>query len=712
MFQYKWNEIISHFIGIFEVTTEEARLRAEYDQFKAHGARPSDDPDLPMIDPDIRAPHVLGDADPGALRLPYKSPAPADDSIVGGRPLDWAPNETLGGFPAAPVAREFGGAPYDGGFRIPTPSPFGETGDPYPEPRTASDPDGPTAPRGSGEGGSSIAAVVYQQNYLDDNDVLNTSGASVEFMAPAGFDARLETMADTASGLDPLESYAPPSSDAAIADLSSSMAAAALDAMTPPPESTASIDQFRDAAVEGVRVDGIEAEELPEWSDHMPTRLAPPEKDEDDTEFTPAAAGERPVPLADEDGEADEEVEEDEVDWGASHQLVTGSNTLVNQSAITTDWGDASVVAIMGDSRTLDVISQVNVWSDADTITGMGSGTPDFDSDTVSMNAAKITSTEAPEVQSSFDMGTAATWSQQLPQNWLVDRMDGNLVNLNWAKQTNYVTDHDVTSVAFSGNETWIQAGGNSVSNSFSAVEISRSYDLIVAEGDLITSNVIRQMNVLLDDDRVEMDAVYSGLLSTRDNLLMNRAEIHKAGDQAQHEMADAYKAAAADLKAGFNDIGKDILSDPAFEGLGMLRVLHVGGSILNMQYIEQANVLGDADQVMLAASRAASDAMADVAVSTGSNALMNLASIWDARADADIHVRGEIYSDALLHQASLVSDADPDLAIGDPSSLASEAVAFLADGMLSDDDESGHVGGSGASDHWDTPDVMQTMLS
>jgi hypothetical protein len=192
----------------------------------------------------------------------------------------------------------------------------------------------------------------------------------------------------------------------------------------------------------------------------------------------------------------------------------------------------------------------------------------------------------------------------------------------------------------------------------------------------------------------------------------LNRAEIRKAGDQAQHEMTEAYKAAAADLKAGFNDIGEDILSDPAFEGLGLLRVLYVGGSILNMQYIEQANVLGDADQVSLAASRAASDAMADVAVSTGANALTNMASILDARAEANIHVRGEIYSDALLHQASLVSDADPDLAIGDPSSMASEAVAFLADGMLSDEDEPGPVAGSGVTQHWDTPDVMQTMLS
>ena len=702
MFQYKWNEIISHFIGIFEVKTEEARLRSEYDEFRAHVARLSEQPDLPDVTPVIKAPHQLGDADPGAPSLPYKASASPDASLDGDRPSDWTPEGRDGGFPYPSLARDGNGAPFDGAFRMPDAPPYGDT---FPDPGPRSDPEGPTGPLRVGEGGSSVAAVAFQLNFLDDNDVIFTGAARFEFDPIARFDARLEALTDIATTLDPLGSYAPPSSDSGIADLATDMAEAALGALTPSSDEMVQVAVFRDEAAQGIRTDGAEADELPDWRDHMPTRLAPPERDADDGEIMLAKAGERPHPAEDE-----AEMEEaEEGEWGAAHQLVTGSNTLVNQSVIKTDWGDASVVAIMGDSRTLDVISQINVWSDTDMITGFGSAAPDFDAATVAMNAAAI---EAPAAASSAGASLGASWSQQWPQHWLVDRMDGNLVNLNWARQTNYVTDHDVTSVSFSGNETWIQAGGNSVTNSFSAVEISRSYDLVVAEGDLVTANVIRQMNVLMDDDRVEMDAVYSGLLATRDNLLLNRAEIRKAGDQAQHEMAEAYKAAAADLKAGFNDIGKDILSDPAFEGLGLLRVLYVGGSILNMQYIEQANVLGDADQVTLAASRAASDAMADVAVSTGANALMNMASILDARAEANVHVRGEIYSDALLHQASLVSDADPDLAIGDPTSMASEAVAFLADGMLSDEDESGPVAGSGVSQHWDTPDVMQTMLS
>jgi hypothetical protein len=694
MFQYKWNEIISHFIGIFEVKTEEARLRAEYEKFKANGAGNPDQPDLPLIDPDVDASLDLGEADAGALRLPFGAPTSPTAKLDGGARDEWAPMEGTPDVPTAPFALGSSTAP----FIASTIPPYGETDGPRPEPRSVMpEPDGPTRTPGIGEGGSSVAVVAFQSNLLHDDDVLVTSGASVDFMPPAQFAARLDALADAAHHLDPLDTYAPPSSDAAIAEMVAEIAGSVHAHLEPAPDAGAPVADFRDDAAQGVRVDGTQAEALPDWRDHLPSRLAPPEPDENRDE----------VPAATTDDGADEPEDADE-DPGAAHQLNTGSNTLVNETAITTDWGDAQVMAVMGDSRTLDVISQVNVWSDTDRITGIGLSTPETDTATVALNSAAIVSAEAPAARSPAGEGVSASWSQQWPQHWLVDRMDGDLVNLNWARQTNYVTDHDVTSVAVSGNQTWIQTGGNDATNAFSAVEISRSYDLIVAEGDLITANVIRQMNVLLDDDRVEMDALYSGMLSTRDNLLMNRAEINKAGVQAQREMADSYKALAEDLRDGV----KDILADAAFEGLSLLRILHVGGDILNLQYIEQTNVLGDADQVTLAAGEATADAMADVAVSTGANALLNLASIRDARGDAEVHVRGEIYTDALLHQASLVSETDPELSIGNPTSMATEAVAFLADGMLSDDGGSGPDARPDASHDWDSPDVMQTMLS
>ena len=705
MFRYNWNEIISHFIGIFEVNTEEARLRAEYDKFRADGQGPSDQPDLPLFSPDVKAPHDLGDADPGPFGTPDSSQKAAVADTGRDTPSEWTPMEGVAGAPEPSPERDFTAAPPSD---APNRSPHDDPRGPDPDPRDITpDPDGPTLTREIGEGGSSVAAVGFQLNLLDDNDVLVTGGEHVDFTSAAYFDAGLATLTGMARGLDPLGLHAPPSSDAAIGDLVLEIAEAIV--ADPPPLTDAAVPDavvFRDDAAHGVRVDGAEAEDLPVWRDHMPARLAPPEEDERLQDDGPPTVKHGSGPPQDDPAPPDDE----EPDWGAAHQLSTGSNTLVNETAITTDWGDASVLAIMGDSRSVDVISQVNVWSDNDRITGFTSPTPEFDKATVALNAASILKADSAPAPAQASAATAAGVSW--PQHWTVDHMDGDLVNLNWARQTNYITDHDVTSVAFSGNQTWIQAGGNTASNAFSAVEISRSYDLIVAEGDLVTANVIRQMNVLMDDDLVEMDALYSGLLATRDNLLMNRAEIEQTGAQTRTEMTDAYKTLAEDLRDDAKSVGQDILSDAAFEGLGLLRILHVGGDILNLQYIEQTNVLGDADQVTLAASRAAADAMADAAVSTGANALLNLASIRDARGDAEIHVRGEIYSDALLHQASLVSETDPELTIGDPSAMASEAVAFLADGMLPEDDLSGPDARQDAFHHSDAPDVMQTMLS
>ena len=49
------------------------------------------------------------------------------------------------------------------------------------------EPDGPTRTPGIGEGGSSVAVVAFQSNTLHDDDVLVTSGVSVDFTPPAQF---------------------------------------------------------------------------------------------------------------------------------------------------------------------------------------------------------------------------------------------------------------------------------------------------------------------------------------------------------------------------------------------------------------------------------------------------------------------------------------------------------------------------------------------
>jgi hypothetical protein len=71
----------------------------------------------------------------------------------------------------------------------------------------------------------------------------------------------------------------------------------------------------------------------------------------------------------------------------------------------------------------------------------------------------------------------------------------------------------------------------------------------------------------------------------------------------------------------------------------------------------------------------------------------------------------GDVYSDALIYQADLIDTGASEIA-GSTTALASEAVAFLADGMLSpafaDDDE----GLSPVFDSGSSLDVLHSVLS
>jgi hypothetical protein len=135
-------------------------------------------------------------------------------------------------------------------------------------------------------------------------------------------------------------------------------------------------------------------------------------------------------------------------------------------------------------------------------------------------------------------------------------------------------------------------------------------------------------------------------------------------------------------MAAGGRDLSKGVLTDPAFAGLGGLRVLYISGDFLNIQYISQTNIVGDSDQIALAMN--ALDPQTDAAwtVSTGANALINNAAILDFDSFGRTYVGGQQYSEETLFQAELISH-QPDLLTGDPDTLVNEAVVFLDDSML-----------------------------
>ena len=177
------------------------------------------------------------------------------------------------------------------------------------------------------------------------------------------------------------------------------------------------------------------------------------------------------------------------------------------------------------------------------------------------------------------------------------------------------------------------------------------------------------------------------------------------------HGLTDAFAAAGADLANGAQDIGADVAQDSLFEGTSLLRVLYIDGDFTTLNIVEQTNIFGDNDQVHMALADFENATGAEVTLTTGSNALTNSAKINEYGVDSEIMVAGDVYEDALLYQAELVdTDANP-LGVG-VSDLASEAVVYLADHMLTDAMPETELAAPTIEDGSTSPDVMQVMLA
>jgi hypothetical protein len=220
----------------------------------------------------------------------------------------------------------------------------------------------------------------------------------------------------------------------------------------------------------------------------------------------------------------------------------------------------------------------------------------------------------------------------------------------------------------------------------------------------------------LYDDDVLSMlsdspDA--TGNVSTSGNLLWNSATISNIGaTDWQSGLPESYNEAIDAVQSPGQAMPDSLKADNAFEGFYGLKVLYVTGDVYDLQYVEQVNVMGDADSVaiyeqgLLEASSGT-----DWDISTGSNALVNTAAIIDYDTLGDTaYLDGQIYSDAILIQAEIVGPQDnPAAAPGD--ALANEVIAFIDEdiGPVPTGDDAGPVYVSG-----DGPpvDVMQSVLA
>jgi len=622
----KTSEAIAHFIGLFGTILEDARERIAYDEFVASQTEPDSDT-LPQVSTEFHHEHQLVDFDPGVRWQP------SSVSVVKGE-VPFLPHQNIK-VDLGPQSIEVSetmvmkSAPMSSGA-------------------TVAMPEIPTL--------GSVANYINQMVGLSDDDNFNVGGSGVVFSPePVGNGLVLELAAKANEFLVQAGPDIPGNAEA-LKDFSDAL----IDYIESQDPENAPDEVFvhQDTTIVGTYLNGELVDEAPKLDDYFSL------KDRLDA-----------VPRIDDPLPNNAQVTENGivvVDQSVTIEM--GQNTLVNSAVLTNLWNGSFVTAVLGDHTQLNVISQVNAYADQDSISGLLENWTHEDGTTQAFNIAEFQRTDPLE-------GTSGTATGSFPSNWVVTEVEGDLLIVNWLQQISFISDNDIGVASSSGATSMIHSGHNTGVNSVNIYELGFAYDLIVIGGSVYDINVIQQMNVLYDNDMIgAVDGFQtsgSGEYSTSDNLLWNEAHIHNIGGPIEM-MSDEYSQAVTDMTNGDHSPNA-LMSNPAFAGSGPLSVLYIDGDMINVQYIRQTNIQGDADQLALALHSSGLFGNSDWAISTGNNALVNLAAINDLDSLGTTYVGGNQYSHELLVQADIISTS-PEIDWQNPDALVNEAIAFLSD--------------------------------
>ncbi len=653
-------ESIAHFIGHFNLQAEQARMREAYDRIKATAETKDAEQELKYLDANGQQDHEFADFDPGVryvnedgpIELPPVTrlpdlPPPPQPDLASLGPADPAHLKLL--------AAALGGASGSPGLIVEPPS--------------------------------SLAVLIKQDNWLSDHDYFSNADVDIEPMDAAEAWRQLSALAGKATDLGWQDLDADLSSEQGIASFIIQSQASVETFDTTAGDQAATVSVVHESALSGSWINGSEATELPSLVENLPASLQP------------------------DDEEAGESTSIDASETGGFIDLTAGSNLIVNEANLASNWVISPVIAVAGDCIKLDIISQANVIHDADSVDVGAGWTLGPNQANALFSIASFAVASNPVNAPAAEGATAAGF----PDDWAVTTIEGNLLFLNWIEQYTLMSDADTSVLSMSGSATMVMAGGNLATNAVSLLDLGHYYDLIIIDGSMYHANIISQLNILLDDDSIWTLAggpdSATGELGTGGNLLWNQALINTIGSTQYEPLGGDYAETVDNFANGKDVVSDGVLEDPAFAGLDAIRVLHVTGDMISLQYIKQTTILGDQDQVALAGDALLGAPQAEWTIETGENALANLATITDAGVDGTVHVGGEQYSDALLYQAELISTEPLAAGANDPLVLATEAVVFLTDDVPAQD--SGDNTDLGYIRAEEAPsDIMQTMLS
>ena len=367
-----------------------------------------------------------------------------------------------------------------------------------------------------------------------------------------------------------------------------------------------------------------------------------------------------------------------EMGWNAAHNVAELYD--LNESGTT--------LVVKGDYFETNAIVQINVYKDNDQveIAGLPKEKKSITEANNSSNVAEFTKEPA------FDVLPVGRFHAGL--NWNVDVLDGDFVDVEILEQYNWIYDNDVGVVSTNGVYSRLMAGGNEANGGATIIDYGK-YDVIIVLGDYHEANVIYQKNFLIDDDILkaasDLDKDFDGDItqtaSWSANTLLNDATIQNIGAQDFEDLSSGL----VDL---IDAIGRgEVVFDPEVgwqltgNGTGTLDILYVTGDYYDVNLIHQTNVVADLDTaVQLLPDLAVGDGTEiKQIVSTGENALINEATIFDVGATFHTYLEGEHYEDSILVQAEIVIGDDDNVDRQDTDALVNEVIAFI--GSPEDDD-------------------------
>lgn len=673
----KVSEIIAHFIGLFEMTTEEMKLRTKY----AEGAGPGEDgpalPDHDAFTPAFSSDFQLKGYDSGVV---YKS---------GSYDIDYGPARHFGRVFEESLDKLAAIAGRD----IPLPH-FGSPAD-----IVLSDDPELTVYAGPGSAISHIVQVniLYDDDYLDmtngnhaPRDTSFVIGKLMDFSAKAEIFTpfadlhRTDTYEGALKIAQDIESYAHNAQNTEGSGATPLVADATHDFV------------LVDHKIEGTYVNGECQTDIPATDDFLPDRgLAKIQEEPDNTQTS---------------------VEQNDPS-GNSLEVTAGANLLVSVASVINTGVIASVTAVMGNYHQIDAISQAFIYSDNDDITSTlrSSGHSAEEAGTIAKNIAVF---EHSTYETSNPIQTDAA-DPTFPTAWRVSVIDGDVSFVQWIEQYHFVSDNDTMTVTTSGSEATVLTGGNTSINFSSYFGMGMQYDLVIVGGNVLDINSITQISLLYDNDwvRAEGDVGSGADIQTGNNLIWNYASIHNVGtDNPFGAMPDYMVAAQKAIEDRDPNMPEGLSFDVNFQGYAGLNVLYITGNLYDMTVIKQVSILGDSDDVTLAASELLRNNLdATVTIDTGSNAVVNIAQIIDYDSFGHTtYLAGQLYSDAILIQGGLVEHDTTQPQPADDR-LANEVIAFLDDEAPAGSGTDDGVINAGHDLSWTSAhaaDVMQTVVA